>query len=127
MIRMVRRVEIRVTVCPSCNMSKNCDILMKLCSHVSWCHKNVFILDGRNRITATRPDHHRMLRPTTGKRPRAPPRKRRGEPTELSAEPANIMHQERGRLYALIKLGEEPAEAVIDTGALKSFVSSRVA
>ncbi len=37
------------------------------------------------------------------------------------------MHQERGRLYALIKLGGEPAEAVIDTGASKSFVSSRLA
>ncbi len=68
-----------------------------------------------------------MLRPTTGKRPKVPPGKRRGGPTELSADPPVIMRQERGRLYALIKLGGEPAEAVIDTGASKSFVSSRLA
>ncbi|XP_067634016.1 uncharacterized protein [Eurosta solidaginis] len=37
------------------------------------------------------------------------------------------MHQEHGRLYALIQLGGQQAEAVIDTGASRSFVSTVVA
>ncbi|XP_069964052.1 uncharacterized protein [Bactrocera oleae] len=36
------------------------------------------------------------------------------------------MRQDRGRLNALFKLGGEPAEAVIDIGASKSFVWSQV-
>uniref|UniRef100_A0A034VIH7 Retrovirus-related Pol polyprotein from transposon gypsy n=1 Tax=Bactrocera dorsalis TaxID=27457 RepID=A0A034VIH7_BACDO len=69
----------------------------------------------------------RMLSSTTGKRRRVSPKTRRGGPTEISAKPPIILHQERGRLYALITLGGEPAEAVIDTGASKSFISPRVA
>ncbi|XP_049312584.1 uncharacterized protein LOC125778484 [Bactrocera dorsalis] len=60
-------------------------------------------------------------------RPRVSPETRCGEATELSAESPEIIRQKCGRLNALIKLGGEPAEAVIDTGASRSFVSSRVA
>lgn len=37
------------------------------------------------------------------------------------------MRQDRGRLYALVQLGGQPAEAIIDTGASRSFVSTVVA
>ena len=52
MIRMKRRVEIRVTVCPSvrtsCDLCKNWNNLMKLGKNISWYRKTVSIADGRN-------------------------------------------------------------------------------
>ncbi|XP_017489228.1 PREDICTED: uncharacterized protein LOC108377474 [Rhagoletis zephyria] len=71
--------------------------------------------------------HDRMLSPASGKRRRAPPRTRRGEPTEPSAETPITMRQDHGRLYALVYLGRELVEAVIDTGASKSFISTTLA
>ncbi|XP_036347166.1 uncharacterized protein LOC118756514 [Rhagoletis pomonella] len=57
----------------------------------------------------------------------APPRTRRGEPTEPSAEIPITMRQDHGRLYALVHLGGELVEAVIDTGASKCFISTTLA
>ncbi|XP_036347355.1 uncharacterized protein LOC118756716, partial [Rhagoletis pomonella] len=62
-----------------------------------------------------------------GKRQRASAEDRRDEAPEYSAGQPIILSQERGRLYALISLGGAPAEAVIDTGASRSFVSASVA
>ncbi|XP_036345727.1 uncharacterized protein LOC118754970, partial [Rhagoletis pomonella] len=60
---------------------------------------------------------------------RPPPRmdQHHREAPEYSAGQPIILSQERGRLYALISLGGAPAEAVIDTGASRSFVSASVA
>ncbi|XP_036320440.1 uncharacterized protein LOC118734952 [Rhagoletis pomonella] len=60
---------------------------------------------------------------------RPPPRmdQHHREAPEYSAGQPIILSQECGRLYALISLGGAPAEAVIDTGASRSFVSASVA
>ena len=54
--QQMRRIEFRVTVClPNLynNLSKNCDTLMKHCSHVPWQKSANEFVDGRNRTTAT--------------------------------------------------------------------------
>ena len=58
MIRMKRRVEICASACARCILSKNCDILMKLGTHIFERRKMVGVADGRNRNTATPTKRH---------------------------------------------------------------------